>query len=151
MKQLYIYFGILLALLLLPGGTDAAKLAPAQVVYVQVQGDEIIVRTDMENEGRGADLKEAFDDLENTTSGKVFLDTADYLLVDEASMGYLQELTEWLKGTCLVCKAENVENLLDAAIYLEAHPPGQKLKDCRFGSNALPILTENDGRFCLKG
>ena len=151
MKQIYIYLGIFLALLLLPGGTDAAKLAPAQVVSVQTEDGEIMVRTDLGNFGRGADLEEAFADLEDTTSGKVFLDTADYLLVDEASMAYLPELTQWLKGNCLVFKSGEVEDLEGAALYLDAHPAGLELKECRSGNEDLPIVTETDGRFCLKG
>ena len=111
MKQVWIYFGVLLALMLLPAGTDAAKLAPAQLVYVQTNGSEITVRTDLGNMGSGRDLSEAFKDLENTTPGKVFLDTADYLLVDETSVRYLQELGGWLKGDCLVCLGKKIKDL----------------------------------------
>lgn len=151
MKQVWIYFGVLLALMLLPAGTDAAKLAPAQLVYVQTNGSEITVRTDLGNMGSGRDLSEAFKDLEDTTPGKVFLDTADYLLVDETSVRYLQELGGWLKGDCLVCLGKEIKDLPGAADYLDAHPPRQKLKDCRGDEVILPHLTEMDERFCLKG
>ena len=141
---------LLMALLLLPGGTDAAKLAPAQLVCLQTVDGEITVRTDLGNMGRGTDLEEAFADLENTTAGKVFLDTADYLLVDEGSMKYLPEAAEWLKGNCFVFRAGEVQDLESAAVYLDAHPVGVKLKECRTGNEDLPIVTETDGRFCLK-
>lgn len=151
MKHLYIYFGVLIALLFLPGGTDAAKLAPAQVVSVETGGEQIVVRTDLGNLGEGTGLVEAFSDLENTTSAKVFLDTADYLLVDEGAVKYLAELKRWLKGDCRVCLGENIEDLAGAGKYLDAHLPGIKLKDCRGTSEGLPYLTETDERFCLKG
>lgn len=151
MKQLYIYFGILLALLLLPGGTDAAKLVPAQLVYVQRQGDDITVRTDMGNMGKGRDLTEAFVDLEKTTSGKVFLDTADYLLVNEAAINLLPELKSWLKGDCYICVADEIEDLEGAAVYLDAHPPELKLRELSRENGDLPLLIEIDERFCLKG
>ena len=151
MKQIYIYFGVLLALLLLPGGTDAAKLAPAQLVCVQTDGQTVRIRTDLGNLGNGRTLSDAFADLENTTPGKVFLDTADYLVVDENSIGYLPDLAQWVKGDCLVCIGKGIEDLSGAATYLDSHPPGVKLEDCQGGNKALPYLTENDERFCLKG
>lgn len=151
MKQIWLFLAAALGLMLLPGGTDAAKLAPAQVVCVQTAEGIVTVRTDFGNMGSGRDLSEAFKDLENTTPGKVFLDTADYLLVDETSVRYLQELGGWLKGDCLVCLGKEIKDLPGAADYLDAHPPRQKLKDCRGDEVVLPHLTEMDERFCLKG
>ena len=151
MKQLYLYFVVLLALLLLPGGTDVGKLAPAEVVYVQSVGELVSIRTDMGNIGLGGDLEEAFEDLEKTTPGKVFLDTADYLLVDAASKLLLPELAERLKGDCRVCQTEGVADLSGAAAYLDAHPPGVKLEESCSDDSLLPVLTEIDERFCLKG
>lgn len=149
MKQLYIYLATAVALLLLPGGTDAAKLAPAQLVYVQTEGQTVTVRTDMGNMGLGENLEEAFADLERTTPGKIFLDTADYLLVDSESTKLLPELKGWLKGNCLVCTSETVKDLPGAAGYLDAHPPGTKLKHCTGENVLLQVLTEIEERFCL--
>ena len=151
MRTLCMYFAVLLTFTFLPGGIDAAKLAPAELVYVQTEGQVVTVRTDLENAGRGSNLAEAFADLENTTAGKVFLDTADYLLVDETSVMHLRELAQWLKGDCLVCIAREVENLSGAATYLDSHRPEVRLEDCGNGNVDLMYLTEMDERFCLKG
>lgn len=151
MKYLYMYFGLLLALLAVPGGTDAAKLAPAQLVYIQSEDELVSIRTDMGNIGEGESLEEAFADLGATTPGKVFLDTAEYLIVDEASRRYLPELSDWLKERCLVCQGEGIEDLLGAAIYLDAHQPTVKLGDLSDRNKDLPLLTEIDERFWLKG
>lgn len=151
MKQIWIYLVTALGLMLLTNGTDAAKLAPAQVVCVQTGEGVVTVRTDLGDMGRGADLREAFSDLEATTPAKVFLDTADYLLVDKTAKKYLPEMRQWLKGDCRVCEVGEIEDLLGAAAYLDAHPPTTKLRDLIAAEMPLPYLTENEGRFCLKG
>lgn len=151
MKQLYIYLTAALALLLLPGGTDVAKLAPAELVYVQTYGKGVTVRTDLGDYGIGQNLQEAFADLENTTTGKVFLDTAEYLLVNEEGIGQLEELKSWLKEDCRVCLANEIEDLESAAAYLNAHPPSMRLKEWSGIRNQLTVLTETNKRFCIKG
>lgn len=149
MRQIGICILAVLALLL-PRGTDASELAPAQVVYVQVDGQTVTVRTDLGNIGKGKNLQEAFLDLNNTTPAKVFLDTADYLLINEKGISVLPELQLWLKGSCMVCVANEITDLQSAAEYLKAHSPELKLKDWSAGGMDLPLLTESDERFCLK-
>lgn len=150
MKLLYIYIALCLLLLTLPGGQDVGGLAPAELVYVQKTGGGVKVGTDMGNLGAGKDLASAFEDLKNTTPGEVFLDTADYLLVSENSIGLLPELRTWLGQGCRVCVAVDVTDLTGAAYYLNAHPPGTRLGSVAEENMALPILTECRGRFCLK-
>lgn len=150
MKHIWIFLAAVLGSMLLYNGTDAAKLAPAQVVCVQSADGVVTVRTDLGNMGRGKDLEQAFLDLEDTTPAKVFLDTADYLLVDEISRKYLPELRKWLKGDCRVCEVGEIQDLETAAIYLVAHPPKPKLRDLAGEESALPYLTETEERFCLK-
>ena len=149
MRYLFLYIVIALAMLLLPKGTDASKLAPAELVYVSVEDGMTQISTDLGNSGRGRTLAEAFKDLENTTPGKVFLDTAEYLLIDREMADQLPQLKEWLKGNCLICLADGVEDMEGAARYLTAHPPGTKLKSCDGEAPLTEMLQEENGRFCL--
>lgn len=149
MKQLLVYLAVALGLTLLPGGTDVGKLAPAQVVQIYAEEEKWVVRTDLGNEGKGESLEEAFGDLQLRTPGEVFLDTAEYLLISGEAAGELPVLKRWLKKNCLVCINDGVEDLESAAAYLEAHPPGQRLKDCANGTEICDALQEEDGRFRL--
>lgn len=151
MKQ---WIGFLLAALVvaaLPtGGSDVAKLQPVELVYIYVEEDSIIVRTDTGDRGQGGNLNTAFVDLEETTAGIVFLDTADYLIVTSEAEWLLPELRNYLKGSTRVCKGEGIEDLETAAKYLAAHTPETRLKYCSDAQGDLQVLEETEGRFCLK-
>ena len=150
MKQLSVFLAALLGLLLLPRGTDVAKLAPAQLVRVERDGAEIVIRTDLGNVGRGTNLDAAFEDLKRTTPGVVFLDTAQYLVLDENSVSCLEELSHWVKKTCRVSIGEGIRDLQGASAYLQTHPPRVKIGESKAGCRDLPHLTELNGRFSIK-
>jgi len=67
-------------------GTDVAKLRPVEVLWVQVVDGEVRLHTDMGDAGRGADVNAAIEDLKQRASGKVFLKTAEYVLLSEEAL-----------------------------------------------------------------
>ena len=102
MKRWLIGGVMIIALALLNGenrtGTDIAELEPAQVLWVDEAG-AVEVRTDMGQMGRGRNLDEAVRDMEQTATGRVFLETAEYLLVTPGGATRLDELCRLLRPT----------------------------------------------------
>ncbi len=150
MKQVLVYLAVALGLTQLPGGTDVGKLAPAQLVHIYMEEEKTVVRTDLDNMGMGDSLEAAFADLQARTPGKVFLDTAEYLLISREAEAQLPAISRWLKKECLVCLSDGVEDLASAAAYLQAHPPELKLKGCKDGAMVCQILQEEYGQFRLE-
>lgn len=130
-------------------GTDVAELHPVEVVSVRSEKGIVYVDTDTGSSGTGNDLHSAFQDLKATTSGNVFLETADYLLIDEASESLLPELYDLLRPGCRVCRASGKVELAEAATYLRAHKPPISLQDHKAGKRALPVLQSWEGRMYL--
>lgn len=130
-------------------GTDVGKLQPVELIRVSRVGDRILVETDTGDRGTGADLAGAFEDLKQTTSGQVFLDTAEYLLVSPAAEGLLPELSEYLRPACGVCLERGKADLEQAAAYLSAHEPKLTLQDYRAGERGIPTLTTRKGEMHL--
>ncbi|MBO5952502.1 MAG: hypothetical protein J6Q53_00010 [Oscillospiraceae bacterium] len=130
-------------------GTDVAQLQPVQVVQVARTVDRVVVRTDTDDYGSGATLSGAFEDLKRTTSGKIFLETAEYLLLSAGTEDLIPELTEYLRPGCSVCVVAGEEDLESVAAYLEAHPLLVTLQDCRAEAVELPLLLAYEGRLEL--
>ncbi len=154
MKHWSWYLAALLLVAALGGkpfaGTDAAKLQPVQVVQVLVENDLVLVQTDTGDSGAGRTLALAFDQLEQTTPGYVFLDTAQYLLVQEEAKALLPQLCAYLRPGCGVCAVTAEADLKAVAKYLSAHPLPVSLRTWRAGEKDLPRLVVNgEGRMLL--
>lgn len=100
--------------------------------------------------GEGEDLNAAMQDLEESAVGKVFLETAEYLLVTDGARGLLPELTSIMRPGCAVCVAPEQVNLEEAAAYLNIHRPEVTLNDYRANRTDLPHLKEEEGRFKIE-
>ena len=61
---------------------DIADLKPVRAVYLYIDGRGISIETDTGDSGSGRDLGEAADDLRAKADGEIFLDTAQFLLLD---------------------------------------------------------------------
>ena len=82
MKRVIIYSCILILLLFSPvAKLDVADLEPVEVVYLYKESGNTVLQTDTDAKGKGEDVLAALDDLRQTTSGVVYLDTARYLLI----------------------------------------------------------------------
>ena len=153
MRRWLIYGAVLLAMLLINGenraGTDIGKLEPARVILVDAAPGAVSLYTDVGQYGSGRDLTGAVEDMKQTASGEVFLDTAEYLLLSPTSLGQLEELSRLLRLSCRVCVAAGVKDLEAAGEYLSIHKPDTTLGDWRKGARQLPVLYSEGERMRL--
>ena len=150
MKKILIYMLLLAAVVLIPvKGTDIGKLIPVEVVQVVANGETVVITTDMGETGMGIDVTSAAENLKATTAGIVFLDTADYLLVNEAAKDEAAELKEYLKPSVSVCGVEGEIDMKEAAAFLNVHRPVCKLRDVS-EVELQEVLVMEEGRMMLK-
>lgn len=109
---------------------DIAKLDPVQAVYIDMEGDFYRIRTDTGDQGRGESLTEAETQLRANASGEVYLETAEYLILDP-DVPITEELFAILHPDCRVCFSEEEPDLPAAAEYLSVHKPDLRLAHLR--------------------
>ncbi|MBQ3215530.1 MAG: hypothetical protein IJB11_05360 [Oscillospiraceae bacterium] len=127
-------------------GRDVARLQPMEVLAVTMEDDGVRIETDTGDAGRGANLEAAIDNLKSTTSGEIFLDTAEYLLIAGCEP-LLPELAAHLRPSCQVCLVEGEVELESVAQFLKIHQPELTLAEYRGGIRTLKTLKEEKGRF----
>lgn len=128
-------------------GTDIAKLAPVEVVWLSERDGRVSLKTDTGDFGIGEDMQAALEDMKTTASGTVFLDTADYLIVEQGCEELLEQAYTLLRPSCMICVAEKMPDLEVAAEYLSAHEPERTLRQYRVEKGNIPELVELEGRF----
>lgn len=128
---------------------DIAKLEPAQVLLVEERAGQLIVTTDMGHLGRGRALTEAVEDMRQTATGVVFLDTAEYLLLAPSAEKYVPELTQLLRPSCRICMIYGAMELKTAADYLSVHEPGLTFRDWKKNKSEFPKIIASKGRIYL--
>ncbi len=136
--------GVGLLLRLPQPGTDVAQLEPVQVVLIQQSQDHVLVQTDTGAIGRGADLESAVRDLKKHALGYIFLDTADYVLLEAVNMDYA-ELYPVFRPGCRVCIAEGVQDLEQAGVFLQTHRPSNSLLQICAGETEMERLIQKKG------
>lgn len=153
MRRWLIYIFLLAATpvlgLVLFKGTDIAKLQPVEVVSLSVQKGQVQIQTDTGNAGTGNTCKQALEDLQNTASGVVFLDTADYLTVTEDAQPYIKEMWEYLRPSCKICLLIGEGDWESMPAFLRTHEPVATVLQYRSGERKLPILIIQQGRMKL--
>ena len=150
MKRMVFYSLLLLAAVMVPTETvELGALLPVQVVYLYEEADRVTIETDTENRGTGASVEKAIADLTESASGKMFLDTAEYLIVTEDTEHLINEVGAYLKGKTRLCIGTGKLDLGDAASYLNAHRPKTQLKTWN-REQKLQMLEQKNGRFRLK-
>lgn len=145
MKRWLIYGAVFLAAILLMKeenrpGTDIAKLEPVRLLWAEEVGGGVCLETDMGQSGWGKDLESAVRDMEETASGQVFLDTAEYLVISPGVLKWMPELSQLLRSSCQVCLADGMKDLNEAAEYLAVHEPGFTLRDWQKGEAGMPAI-----------
>ena len=145
MKKIVLYILILATLWLVPAErADIAKLRPVAVIALYKENDVIILATDTDDYGTGADVMQALAQMRSTSPAIIYLDTADYLLIEEEAVGEVDALRAELKATVRLCKIAGTVDLKSAAEYLPVHGALPTLCRWKIGES-LPILqTEND-------
>lgn len=128
MKRIIIYCIILIAALAVPvERMDISHLEPIQAVYLYRDGDSIVLETDTEDQGMGKTVQEALADMKYKSSGIVYLDTAEFLLVSDNALDDIGQMQSVLKGSVRVCTWCGKGELTEAAKYMQAHKTGCRL------------------------
>ena len=151
MKRIILYIGILAAMLAAPvEPADIGKLRPVQVVSIYKENDWIIMKTDTEDRGMGGTAKQALQNLKDTSSGIIYLDTAEYLLLTKDTQDAVEELRDELKDSVRLCMTAKQVDLVESAKYLNVHGWLPKLEDWKKDME-LPVLsTFGDSLIFLK-
>jgi hypothetical protein len=101
---------------------DIADLKPVRAVYIHMEGRTLHIETDTGDSGAGADLMEAHEALRAKADGEIFLDTAEFLILDP-KVPITGEIFALLRPDCRVTFTDAPPNLEKAAAYLSQHPP----------------------------
>lgn len=128
-------------------GTDIAELAPVEVVWLSDNGGQVYLHTDSDNIGWGENVTAALADMKAAAPGSIFLETADYLIVEVGAEELLAQVYDILRPSCKICVAQGMPDLKAAAAFLDAHEPAVTLRQRQAGRNDLPLLSEQAGRF----
>lgn len=125
-----LYIFIIIGSLLLPiDKADVAKLQPVEAVALCKKDGITEIFTDTGAWGSGNNAGEALADMLKNTPQLIYLDTADYLMVNEEAIEELNELRKDLKGGIRLCQWDCEGELQDAIEYFSAHGNLPKLKN----------------------
>lgn len=126
-KWLYMLL-LALAAFLLPGkGTDVGELIPVELVRLTAGDGTFVAAADTGDFGTGATLEEAMADLASSAPGKVFLETADYLLLAPQTRESWEKLAGWFRPGTLIYGADEEIDPAAAAEFLRSHTGGVPL------------------------
>ncbi len=106
---------------------DIAKLEPVQTVAISVADGQILLQTDTDDTGIGATVEAALQDLEENTSGAIYLDTAQYLLVTKQAKQAVQTLRKYLRSSVVESIWDGKADIKQAARYLSVHTQRTKV------------------------
>ena len=151
MKRILIYVGILAALLAAPvRPSNIGQLHPVQVVSIYKDSNWVVIETDTEDRGIGGSALQALQNLKDTTSGNIYLDTAEYLLLTNDTQEEVEALRTELKKSVQLCMCAKQVDLAEAGKYLSVHGKLPKLEHWKKDTE-LPVLsTFGDSLIFLK-
>ncbi len=130
MKRIILYGIILVGIFLIPvQPNDISDLEPIEVVYLSKENETVTLQTDTKDIGTGQSVREALEDMKNKSSGIVYLDTAEYLLVSEDSVEQISDMKPYLHHSVRVSIWEGEGDISEAGRYMRAHNYGCKLKN----------------------
>ena len=109
---------------------DVARLEPVQAVYIYQKNGTLCIETDTGAAGSGKTLTEAAADLKASASGEIFLDTAEFLLIDP-EVTITADFHTLLRPICGVTFTHATPDLQAAADYLTIHQPFVTLLELR--------------------
>ena len=141
---------LLLAVLLPPAERlDIATLRPVQTVAVARITEGVCIMTDTQDVGVGKDIRGALENLKQTTPGVIYLDTADYLLIEDGAQEEALGLKGMMADTVLVYRLLGSPDLLQVSEYLQIHEGGLPIDSWEKDSK-LPILDGRSDRLKLQ-
>ena len=92
---------------------------------------------------------EAVENMKATSSGEIFLETAEHLLIDPECMNILQDAAKLLRPSCSVCLVDGEPDLETLGDYLKLHVPSRTLMEYMAGESVLQTLITQQGRTML--
>lgn len=150
MRRWIVMLAALLAFRLLPSaGTELSKLRPASLLYVNTQGKQIQLTTDTGDAGSGETLEAALQNMRDSSSGVIYLDTVEHLMVANSAAYLMPQLAELLRPTVRLCRAEGELNPEEAGAFLQAHIPRNQLHE-QTDVRKLQYLKYQEGRYTLE-
>ena len=150
MKRGILYLAVLSIMLLSPmGRTDIGKLRPVETVMIYEAHGQVVLETDTEDRGSGATVELALQDMKEKSSGVIYMDTADYLLLGEGAESWVPELRGLLKGKVEVCMAEKGVDIRFAGSFLVVHKPKWTVETW-IPEARLQVLMVSNGKMKLK-
>ena len=101
---------------------DIARLDPVRAIYLYMDGAAMTIETDSGDSGTGADLEAAYAALRTNAHREIFLDTAEFLLLDP-KVPITEVFDSLLRPDCRITFTDAAPDLEKAAAYLAQHPP----------------------------
>lgn len=142
MKKIILFVIILLIASWIPvSKTDISNLKPIQAIFINKDGDNYIVKTDTDDLGIGKSIKEAVETMKTRCEKLIYLDTAQYLFVDQDARETIDDISQYLKDKVVICIWDGVGEIKSAAQYVRAHRIGIKIKDY-FSNVQLPVIPD---------
>ena len=146
-KRIALYIAATALLLLGDRGVDIGQLRPVEVVQLYEKGGLLFLKTDTGDAGWGLTVDGAIAKLKKTTPGRIYLDTADYLLLEVGTEEYADSLKPYLKKRTAMVYGPEEMDLQAAAGYLRIHRPSARVKN---GQNPAETLSIEGGKIILK-
>ena len=115
---------------------DIARLDPVRSVYLYMDGDIMTIETDSGDSGTGADLEAAYAALRANAHREIFLDTAEFLILDP-NVPIAEDFYEILRPTTQVVFSNKMPNLETISDYLTIHTPEKTLAKLRATNSAF--------------
>ena len=149
MKRIVLYVLILGTAVLVPKErVDVGKLRPIEVIMICKEDEKIMLVTDTEDVGYGETVEEAFQNMQDTSYGVIYLDTAEYLLITPGTVTQIEYLRTKLKGTTRICQVTEGITTEGVGEYLSAHNELPQLRHWKNNEN-LPVLRQKNGRLFI--
>lgn len=101
---------------------DISKLEPVQAVYLYLEDGQLHIETDTGDHGVGRNLTEATEKMKADSDGEIFLETAEFLIL-EPNVPIREDFYTLLRPGCRVCFTTEPPDLPAAAKYLSLHTP----------------------------
>lgn len=115
-------------------GTDAAKLLPTQVLIIGMDHGAVQVRSDNGAAGCGATLSQALVQMENSAEGRLFLDTAEHIVIEQNAQQLLEQVVtqkRFRPAAKLYLTQTRMADTSKLPTFLQAHPGKVRLVQAR--------------------